>query len=61
MPDLPKRELGRTGISYRGDPLVQALASGTADAGTNEHIRFLREKGWEAFRESRDAIYREGS
>ena len=51
----------RTGISYRGDPLVQALASGTADAGTNEHIRVLREKGWEAFRESRDAIYREGS
>ena len=49
----------RTGISYRGDPLVQALASGTADAGTNEHIRVLREKGWEAFRESRDAIYRE--
>ncbi len=49
----------RSGISYRSDPLVQALAS-ESDAG-GEHLRVLREKGWEAFRESRDAIYRQES
>jgi enoyl-CoA hydratase len=50
----------RSALSYRDDPLVQALASQTPGDDQNEHLRVLREKGWEAFRESRDVLYREG-
>ncbi len=48
----------RQGINYRDDPLVQALASDNPEPSLNEHIQVLRERGWEAFRDSRDAIYR---
>jgi enoyl-CoA hydratase/carnithine racemase len=47
----------REALNYRNDPAVQAVAAQT-DAN-DEHIRVLREKGWEAFRESRDKLYRE--
>jgi enoyl-CoA hydratase len=50
----------RTALDYRNDPavaaLMQAWSSGEA---SNEHLRVLRERGWEAFRESRDVLYRE--
>jgi enoyl-CoA hydratase/carnithine racemase len=47
----------RQALDYRGDPLVQAIAQQTE--GSDEHIRVLREKGWEAFRESRDKLYQD--
>ncbi len=48
----------RDALNYRGDPAVAAAAAGTSDQ-QSEHLRTLRERGWEAFRESRDALYRE--
>jgi enoyl-CoA hydratase/carnithine racemase len=52
-------ELGgfRQALAYRDDPAVRAVAEQTS--ADDEHIRVLREKGWEAFRESRDRLYRE--
>jgi enoyl-CoA hydratase/carnithine racemase len=52
-------ELGgfREALNYRSDPTFQQMARG--GEATSEHIRVLREKGWEAFRQSRDALYRE--
>lgn len=46
-------------LEYRGDPAYQALQSDAGGEELNEHLRVLREQGWEAFRRSRDAIYRE--
>ena len=50
----------RAALDYRSDPLVKALSEPMSgdDLGLNEHLQVLREKGWEAFRESRDAMYR---
>ena len=45
-------------LNYRDDPLVAAVRDGTPDAELNEHLKVLREQGWEAFRESRDVMYR---
>ena len=46
-------------LNYRDDPLVQALTSATADADeVDQHLKVLREQGWEAFRQSRDVLYR---
>jgi enoyl-CoA hydratase len=47
----------REALNYRGDPAVQAVATETE--ASDEHIRVLREQGWEAFRESRDRLYRD--
>ena len=49
----------RSALDYRADPLVAAV-SGSAPGSSepNTHLKVLREQGWEAFRESRDAIYR---
>jgi enoyl-CoA hydratase/carnithine racemase len=47
----------REALNYRSDPAVQAVAQETQ--ASDEHIRVLRERGWEAFRESRDRLYRE--
>ena len=44
-------------LDYGDDPLVRALRTGGADL--NEHLKVLREQGWEAFRQSRDASYKE--
>jgi enoyl-CoA hydratase len=49
----------RDALNYRSDPMVQQLAQSTPGSATSDHIRTLREKGWEAFRDSRDAMYRE--
>lgn len=49
----------KDGLNYRDDPVIKELggvAGGGRDA--NEHLKVLRDKGWEAFRESRDANYR---
>lgn len=49
-------------LNYRDDPVVQAFQQAGADQESqNEHLKVLREQGWEAFRQSRDAMYREGS
>ena len=49
----------RDALDYRDDPLIKALSQHEGDAGLNEHLRVLREQGWEAFRRSRDAMYEE--
>jgi enoyl-CoA hydratase/carnithine racemase len=49
----------KNGLNYRNDPVIKEMGGamgGGRDA--NEHLKVLREKGWEAFRESRDAAYR---
>ena len=46
-------------LDYRSDPLFAHLRGESVPAGeTNEHLRVLHERGWEAFRQSRDAGYR---
>jgi enoyl-CoA hydratase/carnithine racemase len=47
----------REALNYRGDPSVAAAAAGTSE-DQSEHIRTLREQGWDAFRRSRDVLYR---
>ncbi len=50
----------RQAFNYREDPVVQAFQNAqSGDEGLNQHLRVLREQGWEAFRESRDKLYRE--
>lgn len=49
----------RDALDYRDDPLIKAVGQAGDDAGLNEHLRVLREQGWEAFRRSRDAMYQE--
>jgi enoyl-CoA hydratase len=50
----------RQAFNYRDDPVVQAYQNAQpGDEGLNEHLKVLREQGWEAFRDSRDKLYRE--
>lgn len=49
----------REGLDYRSDPEVQAQSAAARDGGLDAHLAVLRERGWEAFRASRDALYRE--
>ena len=49
----------RDALDYRDDPLIKALNQREGDTDLNEHLRILRERGWEAFRRSRDAMYQE--
>lgn len=49
----------RDGLEYRDDPLIKAVGEATEAGGLNEHLRVLREQGWEAFRKSRDVMYQE--
>lgn len=44
-------------LDYRSDPVVRALSEDSGAEGLNEHLRVLREQGWEAFRASRDVLY----
>ncbi len=38
--------------------MIKALSEAAmSDDGMNEHLKILREQGWEAFRRSRDAMY----
>lgn len=48
----------REALDYRSDPSVAALAGG-GGRDSDPHLKVLREQGWEAFRRSRDAMYRE--
>jgi enoyl-CoA hydratase/carnithine racemase len=47
----------RQAFAYRDDPVVRAFQETRPGDGPNEHLRILREQGWEAFRASRDAMY----
>jgi enoyl-CoA hydratase len=47
----------REALDYRADPAM-ADVLGTETAEPDPHLRVLREQGWEAFRASRDALYR---
>jgi enoyl-CoA hydratase/carnithine racemase len=47
----------REALDYRADPAL-AEVLGTEIAEPDPHLRVLREQGWEAFRASRDALYR---
>ncbi len=50
------------GIAYRKDPAVaQTVAGGAEDEGARQRRRLLQEQGWAAFKEERDALYRERS
>jgi len=50
----------RQAFAYRDDPVVRAFQEAQPGSdGLNEHLRILREQGWEAFRASRDALYRD--
>lgn len=49
----------REALNYRSDPMVRALSEQTPEGDQSEHIKVLREQGWEAFRESRDKLYRQ--
>jgi enoyl-CoA hydratase/carnithine racemase len=53
-------ELGgfQQALAYRSDPTV-ADAMGTAAEAPDPHLKVLREQGWEAFRASRDANYKD--
>jgi enoyl-CoA hydratase/carnithine racemase len=49
-------------LAYREDPEIAALlAKMEDDARVREQRRIMREQGWGAFREQRDALYRETS
>ena len=46
-------------LNYREDPFFAAMS----DRGRrydDPHLKVLREQGWEAFRQSRDVLYRTG-
>ena len=47
----------REALDYRADPAI-AEALGTDAEEPDPHLKVLREQGWEAFRSSRDALYR---
>jgi enoyl-CoA hydratase/carnithine racemase len=45
------------GLDYRDDEVWKATQADGGDA-LNAHLQVLRERGWEAFRASRDQLYR---
>jgi len=47
----------RLALDYRSDPAV-ATFTGQAASEPDPHLQVLRQEGWEAFRKSRDALYR---
>ena len=47
----------RQALDYRSDPAIAEL-SGQAATEPDAHLQVLREQGWEAFRQSRDALYK---
>jgi enoyl-CoA hydratase/carnithine racemase len=44
-------------LNYRDDPLFAAMSDRTV-RDDDPHLKVLREQGWEAFRQSRDVLYR---
>jgi enoyl-CoA hydratase len=47
----------RQALDYRSDPAIAAL-SGAGAEEPDPHLKVLREQGWEAFRASRDVLYK---
>jgi enoyl-CoA hydratase/carnithine racemase len=46
-------------LNYRDDPVIQELANATrGDTVSAERLRTLRDQGWEAFKEQRDAAFK---
>lgn len=45
----------RQALDYRSDPAIAAISGQSAEP--DPHLQVLREQGWEAFRQSRDALY----
>ncbi len=50
----------REALDYRADPAL-AEALGTTAEAPDPHLKVLREQGWEAFRTSRDALYKDSA
>lgn len=48
----------RQALDYRSDASL-AAATGTSAEAPDPHLKVLREQGWEAFRASRDALYKD--
>lgn len=46
-------------LNYRDDPFFAAMSDRSV-RDDDPHLRVLREQGWEAFRQSRDVLYRAG-
>ncbi|HZU78222.1 MAG TPA: enoyl-CoA hydratase/isomerase family protein [Dehalococcoidia bacterium] len=46
----------RAALDYRSDPVIKQMAEN--EEAMNAHLKVLREQGWEAFKESRDVLYR---
>jgi enoyl-CoA hydratase len=47
-------------LNYRDDPVIQALSEASRDDSVSaERLATLREQGWEAFKQQRDAAFRE--
>ena len=44
-------------LNYRDDPLIAAMSE-SGFRQDDPHLKVLREQGWEAFRQSRDVLYR---
>ena len=44
-------------LNYREDPVMAAIIQ-QPGAALDPHLQVLREQGWEAFRQSRDALYK---
>jgi hypothetical protein len=49
----------RDGLAYQSDPRISAMSEAARTGDLNAHLKVLREQGWEAFRDSRDALYGE--
>ncbi len=45
-------------LAYRADPTIAGIL-GTTVEEPDQHLKVLREQGWEAFRASRDALYKD--
>lgn len=46
-------------LNYRDDPVIQELSNATrGDAVSAERLQTLREQGWEAFKQQRDAAFK---
>jgi enoyl-CoA hydratase len=46
-------------LNYRDDPVIQELSNATrGDTVSAERLQTLREQGWEAFKEQRDAAFK---
>ena len=45
-------------LAYRADPAIAGIL-GTTVEEPDQHLKVLREQGWEAFRASRDALYKD--